>query len=319
VLYLTSSEKELVVIALGGNAFLRKGQKGSVQEQWDNVRNAMKQIAEIIEKGYQVVLTHGNGPQVGNILEWMEALKHKLPPLTMDIANAMTQGWIGYMIQQALHNELRRRGINKTVVTMVNQVLVDRNDPAFKNPTKYVGPYYNEKTAKKLMEEKGWIIKPDPRGGWRRVVPSPDPIDNIEKEAIKKLLNDGFIIIVSGGGGIPVILEDGELRGIEAVIDKDLASERVATLVGADYFVTLTDVEGAYINFNKPNQKLLRDLSIVEAEKLYNEGHFAPGSMGPKVLAAIRFVKNGGKSAFIGHLEKAKDILEGKTGTKIHP
>ena len=315
---MVSNKKELIVIALGGNAFLRKGQKGYVWEQWNNVKIAMKQIADIIEKGYRVVLTHGNGPQVGNILEWMEALKDRLPPLTMDIANAMTQGWIGYMIQQALHNELKKRGINKTVVTIVNQVLVDKDDPAFENPTKYVGPYYDEETAKKLMKEKNWVIKLDPRGGWRRVVPSPNPIDNIEKEAIKKLLKDGFIVIASGGGGIPVIRENGEIKGVEAVIDKDLASEKVATLLGADYFVSLTDVEGVYINFKKPDQKLLRDLTVDEAEKLYNEGHFPPGSMGPKVLAAIRFVKNGGKAAFIGHLEKAKDIIEGKTGTKIH-
>ena len=314
-----SNKKELIVIALGGNAFLRKGQKGYAWEQWSNVKNAMKQVADIIEKGYRVVLTHGNGPQVGNILEWMEALKHRLPPLTMDIANAMTQGWIGYMIQQALYNELRKRGINKTAVTIVNQVLVDKNDPAFENPTKYVGPYYDEETAKKIAEERNWVIKQDPRGGWRRVVPSPNPIGNIEIEAIKKLLKDGFIVIASGGGGIPVIYENGEIKGVEAVIDKDLASERIATLIDADYVVSLTDVEGVYINFNKPNQKLLRDLTVEEAEKFYEEGHFPPGSMGPKVLAAIKFVKNGGKASFIGHLEKAKDVIEGKSGTKIHP
>lgn len=316
---MTLIKKELVVIALGGNAFLRKGQKGYVHEQWDNVKSAMKQIAEIIEKGYQVILTHGNGPQVGNILEWMEALKHRLPPLTMDIANAMTQGWIGYMIQQALHNELRRRGINKTVVTIVNQVLVDKNDPAFENPTKYVGPYYDEEAAERIAEERNWIIKQDPRGGWRRVVPSPSPIGNVEIGAIKKLLKNGFVVIASGGGGIPVIYEGEEIKGVEAVIDKDLASERIATLLDADYFVSLTDVEGVYINFNKPNQKLLRDLTVEEAENFYEEGHFPPGSMGPKVLAAIKFVKNGGKASFIGHLEKAKDVIEGKSGTKIHP
>ena len=314
-----SENRGLVTIALGGNAFLQKGQKGTVEEQWDNVVKAMKQVADIIEKGYRVILTHGNGPQVGNILEWMDALREKIPPLTMDFANAMTQGWIGYMIQQALTNELRRRGINKHVVTVVNRVLVRKDDLAFQNPTKYVGPYYDEETAKRIAKEKGWAMKLDPRGGWRRVVPSPDPIGNVEIEAIRTLLRNGFIVVASGGGGIPVIKENEEIKGVEAVIDKDLAGERLASLVGADYFVIVTDVEGVYLHFRTPQQKLLRKLSVSEAEKLYNEGYFPPGSMGPKVLAAIRFIKNGGKRAAIGHLYKALDTLEGRTGTTIVP
>ncbi len=314
-----SENKGLVTIALGGNAFLQKGQKGTVEEQWDNVVKAMKQVADIIERGYRVILTHGNGPQVGNILEWMDALREKIPPLTMDFANAMTQGWIGYMIQQALTNELRRRGINRHVVTVVNRVLVRKDDPAFQNPTKYVGPYYDEETAKRIAREKGWAMKPDPRGGWRRVVPSPDPVGNVEIEAIRTLLINGFIVVASGGGGIPVIEENREIKGVEAVIDKDLAGERLASLVRADYFVIVTDVEGVYLHFRTPQQKLLRKLTISEAEKLYREGHFPPGSMGPKVLAAIRFIKNGGEKAAIGHLYKALDILEGRAGTTIVP
>jgi len=314
-----SENRGLVTIALGGNAFLQKGQKGTVEEQWDNVVKAMKQVADIIEKGYRVILTHGNGPQVGNILEWMDALREKIPPLTMDFANAMTQGWIGYMIQQALTNELRRRGVNKHVVTVVNRVLVRKDDPAFQNPTKYVGPYYDEETAKRIAKEKGWAMKPDPRGGWRRVVPSPDPVGNVEIEAIRTLLRNGFIVVASGGGGIPVIKENEEIKGVEAVIDKDLAGERLASLVGADYFVIVTDVEGVYLHFRTPQQKLLRKLTVSEAEKLYKEGHFPPGSMGPKVLAAIRFIKNGGKRAAIGHLYKALDTLEGRAGTTIVP
>ncbi|RLC35764.1 carbamate kinase [candidate division Kazan bacterium] len=310
---------ETVVIALGGNAFLQKGQKGTVEEQWNNVVRAMKQIADIIECGYRVVLTHGNGPQVGNILVWMESAKERIPPLTMDIAGAMTQGWLGYMIQQALRNELRRRGLNKVVVSIVNQVLVDKNDPAFQNPTKYVGPYYTEEEAKKIAKEKGWTMKPDPRGGWRRVVPSPDPKDNLEIDAIRALVEAGFIVVASGGGGIPVINEDGEIKGVEAVIDKDLAGEILASKLGADYFIILTDVEGAMINFGKPNQKMLRKITVSEAEKYYKEGHFKPGSMGPKVLACIRFIKHGGKKAAIGHLYRALDTLEEKTGTIIVP
>ena len=314
-----SKHKGLVVIALGGNAFLRKSQKGTVEEQWNNVVKAMKQVADIIEKGYKVLLTHGNGPQVGNILEWMEALREKIPPLTMDFANAMTQGWIGYMIQQSLTNELRKRGIDKQVITVINQVLVRKDDPAFQNPTKYVGPYYSKEAAEKVTKEKGWSMKPDPRGGWRRVVPSPDPIGNVEIEAIRTLLKNGFIVVASGGGGIPVIEENGVIKGVEAVIDKDLAGERLASLVRADYFVIVTDVEGVYLHFRTPKQKLLRRLTISEAEKLYREGHFPSGSMGPKVLAAIRFIKNGGKRAAIGHLYKALDTLEGRAGTTIVP
>ncbi len=308
---------ETVVIALGGNAFIQKGQRGTVEEQWINVSRAMRQIADIIEKGYKVLLTHGNGPQVGNILEWMEALKHKIPPLPMDMAGAMTQGWIGYMIQQSLTNELRRRGIHRRIVSIVNQVLVDGEDEAFKNPTKFVGPYYTEEEAKKLMREKGWIMKPDPRGGWRRVVPSPKPIDNIEKEAIKMLLNSDFIVIASGGGGIPVVDSGGQINGVEAVIDKDLAGELLASLVDADHFIILTDVEGAMINYGKKNMRILRKVTVDEIEKYYREGHFPPGSMGPKVLAAIKFIRNGGKKAAIGHLYKALDLLEERTGTII--
>lgn len=309
-----------VVIALGGNAFLQKEQKGTSEEQWKNVYSAMRQIADIIEKGYNVILTHGNGPQVGNILEWMDALSNKIPPLSMDIAGAMTQGWIGYMIQQALANELIKRGIDKTVVSIVNQVLVNREDQAFKNPTKYIGPYYNENMARKLMKKKTWVMKPDPRGGWRRVVPSPDPEDNIEKNAIEKLVNEGIIVIASGGGGIPVIYKNNrKIVGVEAVIDKDLAGEILASTIKADYFIMLTDVEGAMLNYGEPNAILLRELSVEEAQKYYNMQYFPPGSMGPKVLAAIRFVRNGGKIAAIGHLNKALDILEGRSGTRIHP
>jgi carbamate kinase len=309
--------EEKIVIALGGNAFIQRGQRGTLYEQWKNVNLAMEQVADIIMEGYRVVLTHGNGPQVGMILEWMEAASEKIPPMTMDIAGAMTQGWIGYMIQQALSNQLLKRKYRKKIVTIVNRVLVDKDDEAFKKPTKYVGPYYTEDEARKLSEEKGWVMKVDPRGGWRRVVPSPDPIINLEMEAIKHLVDAGYIVIASGGGGIPVIEKESIYEGVEAVIDKDLAGERLATYIKAEYFLILTDVEGVMIKYGRPDVEILRRITVEEAEKYYNMGEFPPGTMGPKVLSAIRFIKNGGKKAYIGHLYKALDTLHEETGTCI--
>ena len=310
---------ELVMVALGGNAFLRKGEKGTVEEQWANVTRAAKQIVEMISRGYKVVVTHGNGPQVGIVMEWMENLKDKIPPLTMDIATAMTQGWLGYMLQQAIGNEMEKKGMERRVVALVNQVLVDPKDPAFANPTKYIGPYYSEEEARLLSATKGWVMKRDPRGGWRRVVPSPDPLMNVEVEAVKALVQRGYVVIASGGGGIPVRREGGNVSGVEAVIDKDLAGALLAREVGADALIILTDVDGAYLDYGKPSQRLLRELSLDEARKLYDSGAFPPGSMGPKVLACIRFLENGGKVAAIGHLEKAVDIVEGRSGTIIKP
>ena len=311
-----------VLIALGGNAFQSKGDKGTVEDYWRNAYRAAKAIVKIIKEGYKVVLTHGNGPQVGNILEWMEALRDKIPPMSMDIANAMTQGWLGYLLMQAIDNELVKEKVSevKGVIAVVNQVVVNANDPAFQNPTKYVGPYYTEEDARKLMKEKRWIMKPDPRGGWRRVVPSPDPIDNVEKWAIKTLVDNGWIVIASGGGGIPVVKEpNGILRGVEAVIDKDLAAERLATALKVGLFIILTDVDRVYLNYGKPNAKPIEVMTVSQAEKYYREGHFKPGSMGPKVMAAIRFIKSGGLEARIGHLYNAYEVVMGKSGTRIVP
>ena len=312
---------ELIVVALGGNAFIQKGQKPTMENQWANTYIAARQIVEMVTRGYRVVVTHGNGPQVGNVLEWMEALKDKIPPLTMDVATAMTQGWLGYMLQQAIGNELEKRGLPRKVVALVNQVEVSPDDPAFREPTKYIGPYYtDEVVVKRLMEERGWAMKRDPRGGWRRVVPSPDPLSNIEIDAVRKLVDEGYIVIASGGGGVPVARVNGGFKGLEAVIDKDLAGERLATSIGAARLIILTDVEGVYIDYKGPKQKLLRRLSLAEAEKLYfNKKAFPAGSMGPKVLACIRFLRNGGRIAAIGHLYKAIQVLEGNSGTIITP
>ncbi|NJE04074.1 carbamate kinase [Thermococcus sp. MV11] len=309
-----------VVIALGGNAILQRGQKGTYEEQMANVMKTARQIVDIILDGdYEVVITHGNGPQVGALLLHMDAGQavHGIPAQPMDVAGAMTQGQIGYMIQQALVNELRARGIEKPVATIVTQTLVDKDDPAFQNPSKPVGPFYDEETAKKLAEEKGWVVVEDSGRGWRRVVPSPDPKGHVEAPVIVDLVEKGFIVIASGGGGVPVVEENGRLRGVEAVIDKDLAGEKLAEEVNADIFMILTDVNGAAVNFGKPDERWLGKVTVEELKRYYEEGHFKKGSMGPKVLAAIRFVEGGGERAVIAHLEKAVDALKGKTGTQV--
>jgi len=318
-----SRDEKYLLIALGGNAFQTKGDKGTPEDYWKNAYRAAETVVRIVKEGYKVVVTHGNGPQVGIIMEWMERSKDRIPPLTMDIAGAMTQGWLGYLLAQAISNLLVREGVKdsvKGVVAVVNQVEVRRDDPAWSNPTKYVGSWYTEEEAKKLVAEKGWVFKPDPRGGYRRVVPSPNPFNNVEVAAIKRLVDDGWIVVASGGGGIPVVRNnDNTLQGVEAVIDKDLAGEVLATSLGVGTFAILTDVDGVYINFGKPNQKKLDIVMVSELEKYYKEGHFAPGSMGPKVLAAIRFIKNGGRKAMIGHLYNGYEVIKGLSGTTILP
>ncbi|WP_297067831.1 carbamate kinase [Thermococcus sp.] len=309
-----------VVIALGGNAILQRGQKGTYEEQMANVMETAKQIVDIILKGdYEVVITHGNGPQVGALLLHMDAGQqtYGIPAQSMDVAGAMTQGQIGYMIGQALINELKRRGIHKPAATIVTQTLVDKNDPAFQNPSKPVGPFYDEETAKKLAKEKGWVVVEDSGRGWRRVVPSPDPKGHVEAPVIVDLVEKGFIVIASGGGGVPVIEENGRLKGVEAVIDKDLAGERLAEEVNADVFMILTDVNGAAINYGKPTERWLGEVTAEELRKYYEEGHFRKGSMGPKVLAAIRFIEWGGERAVIASLDRAVEALEGRTGTQV--
>ena len=309
-----------IVIALGGNAIKKAEEEGTAEQQLRNVKITCKHILEIIKRGYRVVITHGNGPQVGNLLIQQEEASKLVPPQPLDILGAMTQGQIGYMLQQTLINYLREEKLNIPVATIITQVLVDKDDPDFNNPSKPVGPFYTRKEAEKLIEEKGYIIKKVKPGrkAYRRVVPSPDPIEIIEKDVIKMLVEAGFIVIASGGGGIPVIDQNGQLRGVEAVIDKDLAGERLAEIVDADIFLILTDVEKVKLNFRKPNEKDLDKLTIAEAEKYLEEGHFLPGSMEPKVKACIRFLKAGGEKAIITSLDKAVEALEGKTGTHFY-
>lgn len=312
-------EKKTVVVALGGNAILQAGQRGTFEEQLENVYHTAKQLADMVLSGqWRVVITHGNGPQVGQILLQNEAAKHLVPPMPMDVCGAESQGLIGYMIQQALHNILARRGRpDIPIVTVVTQVLVDRDDPAFQNPTKPVGPFYTKEEALRLREEKGWHVVEDAGRGWRRVVPSPDPKAIVEKDAIRILVENRAIVIASGGGGIPVIRENGTYRGVEAVIDKDLAGERLAEDVGAQVFLILTDVNRVRLNYRKPNEVALERMNVAEAKQYLAEGHFAKGSMEPKVKACIRFVEAGGERAVIASLNQALAALHGQAGTQI--
>jgi len=315
---------ELIVVALGGNALLRRGEKGTFEEQYANVMRTSKVLADLVEKGYRLVITHGNGPQVGATLLRHDAGQkmYEVPAFPMDVCGAETQGFIGYMIQQALRNELKHRGIDKYVVTVVTRVIVDKNDPAFQNPSKPVGKFYSREEMMELKRlHPEYVFKEDKvRNGWRRVVPSPDPKIIAERYAIKTLVDAGFIVVASGGGGIPIIEEDGVIaKGVEAVIDKDLAGQRLATLVGANKFIILTDIDGAYINFGKPDQRRLERVSVKEMKRYYEEGHFPPGSMGPKVLAAIRFIEEGGEEAIIAELSQLSEALEGKAGTHVVP
>ncbi|NLM42974.1 MAG: carbamate kinase [Clostridiales bacterium] len=307
-----------VVIALGGNALQEAGTPATAEAQLEVVRKTAKYIADISDKGYEVAIAHGNGPQVGRIVLASETASSVTPAMPFDVCGAMSQGYIGYHIQQALSHELKKKGKNTPVVTLVTQVVVDKNDPGFKNPTKPIGPFYTEEEAKRIAAEKGYVMKEDAGRGWRRVVASPTPIRIVEIDSVRKLW-DSTIVITVGGGGIPVIeKEDGSLEGVAAVIDKDLAAERLAEDVDADILMILTEVEKVSINFRKPNQKDLDTITVEEAEKYIEEGHFAAGSMLPKVMAAINFAKSKpGKKAIITSLYKAVDALEGRAGTVI--
>ena len=304
-----------IVIALGGNAL-----GNTPYEQLALVTETAKPIVDLIEQGNEVIIAHGNGPQVGMINLGMataaeaKAIKSDMP---FPECGAMSQGYIGYHLQNAIGNELAARGIAKDVATVVTQVLVDENDPAFQNPTKPVGAFYDKETADRIAAEKGYTMVEDAGRGYRQVVPSPKPIDVIEKNTVNALIKDGCVVITVGGGGIPVVRRDGKLYGTPAVIDKDFASAKLAELVHADALVILTAVERVCINWGKPNQESLSEMTVAEAEKYCGEGHFAPGSMLPKVKAAISFAKTGGQ-AIIASLENAGKAVKGESGTIVH-
>ncbi len=310
-----------VVVALGGNALQEAGTPPTAEAQLAVVQKTCEYLADMSCKGYELAVVHGNGPQVGRIVlsqEIASKADDNLPAMPFDVCGAMSQGYIGYQIQQCLRDALRNRNRNVPVVTLLTQVVVSEHDKAFQNPTKPIGPFYTEEEAKKLASEKGYVMKEDAGRGWRRVVASPDPKSIVELSAVKRLW-DSTIVVTAGGGGIPVIENmDGSLTGVAAVIDKDLAAERLAEDMETDVLLILTEVDKVSINFKKPNQKDLGQITVAEAIGYMDEGHFAPGSMLPKVMAAVKFARRfPGKKAIITSLFKAVDALEGKEGTVI--
>jgi carbamate kinase len=315
-----SASKKVAVVAVGGNSLIRDKAHQTVSDQFAAASESMKHIAGMIEAGWDVVITHGNGPQVGFIMRRAELAAHELHTVPLDSCGADTQGAIGYMFQKALHNEFQQRGIQKQAATIVTQVLVDRNDPAFEDPSKPIGSFMDEPIAKERSEENGWAIVEDAGRGWRRVVPSPLPIKIMEQEAVQSLVQAGFVVISVGGGGIPVVYdENGELHGVEAVIDKDFASGLLAANIDADLLLITTAVEKVALNFNKPDQRWLDQMTLSEARAYLEQGHFGKGSMGPKIAAIIRFLEQGGKEALITDPANIERALKGETGTRIIP
>ena len=309
-----------IVIAIGGNSLIKDAQHMSVPDQYATVVETVRYITDLLERGYRAVVTHGNGPQVGFILlrsEHARALMHQVP---LDSIVADTQGALGYQLQQALENEFRHRNVKTSVATVVTQTLVDRNDPAFAKPSKPIGQFYTQEQAADRMRVEKWAMVEDAGRGWRRVVASPQPVRIIEAGVVGHLVKNGYVVIAAGGGGIPVVADaDGTLHGVAAVIDKDLASAVLAAQIGADLLVILTAVEKVYLNFGKPEQRVLDSMTVAEARRYITEGHFQPGSMLPKIEACARFIEQGGQGAVITCPEKLSAALDGQTGTRMLP
>ncbi|MFP4346017.1 MAG: carbamate kinase [Anaerolineales bacterium] len=316
------SERKLAVIAIGGNSLIKSKQHQTVEDQYEAAGETAHHIADMIAQGWDVAIGHGNGPQVGFILRRSE-IAHKVAGMhevPLEICGADSQGAIGYALQQNLVNEFKERGIDKAVATVITQVQVSKDDPAFKNPSKPIGGFMEEDEAQERADNEGWTVVEDSGRGWRRVVPSPLPEKIVELPAVKTLLENGIITITVGGGGIPVVEnEEGDLEGIAAVIDKDFASSLLAESIDADLFLISTAVEQVYLNFNTPQQKALDKMTVSEAKQYLEEGHFAKGSMEPKVKAVIRYLEAGGKEALITDPAHITEALQGKTGTRILP
>lgn len=311
---------KLAVVALGGNAFIGEGERGSYSEQMSRVAEIARALPQMFDLGYMLVLTHGNGPQVGSLLIQQESAAHSVPAMPLDACVAMTQGQLGYLLQQVLNNMLAERGIKKSVVTVITRVVVARNDPAFRHPTKFIGPPFDRATAQRLARERGWKMRLDAGRGYRRVVPSPKPIDVVEKIEIGQMLKRDSIVIAAGGGGIPVLRRrDGRLCGVEAVVDKDLAAEKLATVLGAELLVILTAVDHVSLDFGTKRERPIRRMAAREAERYLADGQFPPGSMGPKIEAAINFLKDGNKRVIITSHRMLGPALAGRAGTEILP
>ena len=306
-----------IVVALGGNALSSKG-TDPFDIQLARAVRSMSVIASLVSDGWEIAITHGNGPQVGNALRRVELSQNEVIPLPLSVCGAQTQGEIGFILALALGNHLYISNMDRPVLALVTRVIVDKDDPGFSNPTKFIGRFYTGDEAQKLIREQGWIMKEDVGRGWRRVVPSPMPVEIVEKDAVMELLDNGSVVISTGGGGIPVIEKsDGSLQPVDAVIDKDRASAVLANNINAEKLIIITGVDRVAINFGKPEQKDLTELTVQQAEKYYSEEHFPPGSMGPKIKAAIDFIRGGGKRVIITSIEKAIESLHGSSGTTI--
>ncbi len=309
-----------LVIALGGNSIVPAGKEGTIEEQIALTQATMVHVAELIRAGHEVVVTHGNGPVVGNIVIRNEKAKDEIPPMPLDVCGADSEGGIGYMLQQGLQNQLEILGIDKDVFTIITQVVVDAADPAFNTPTKPIGPFYSREEAERIAGEKGWVVVEDSGRGYRRVVPSPKPLAIVERRAIERAIDMGAIVIAVGGGGIPVVRDgEGRLKGVEAVIDKDRASSVLARQIKADVLAILTEVEKVALSFGKPDQRDLDVITVAEAKEMLAKGEFPPGSMGPKIESAIEFLEAGGKEVIITKPELLSVALEGKRCTRIVP
>ena len=313
-------KRKIALIAFGGNAILPNNKKGLQKEQMKEARKAASLMIDVVKKGFELIIVHGNGPQVGNLLIQMEEAVNKVPPFSVEVCDAMTEGSMGYMIEKALINELRKNSLDKEVVTLITQVIVDKHDKAFDNPTKPVGPFYSKYRAQMLAREKKWTMKEDAGRGYRKVVPSPNPIDIVPKRVVKELVNSGKIVIVAGGGGIPVVINGrGLFEGVEAVIDKDYAASLIAREVNVDLFIILTNVARVCLNFGKPDETTIHEMTVGEAQKYLSQGQFPPGSMEPKIKAAIEYIKHGGKEVLITSAEHLRASLINRSGTKIKP
>lgn len=312
------NEKNVAVVAVGGNSLIKDSSHEALPYQEEAASESMHHIADMIRQGWEVVITHGNGPQVGYLLRRSEIARDELHEISLDYCGADTQGATGYMFKKALYNDFLERDMDKKVVAVVTQTVVDRDDPAFDEPSKPIGTFMDEEMARQRTEQENWTVVEEPGRGWRRVVPSPQPVRIVEAEVIQSLTEEGFVVVGAGGGGIPVIEdEDGRLVGVEAVIDKDHSSALLANMIEADLFLISTAVEQVALNFGKPDEKWLDELTLEEAKEYLSEGHFGKGSMGPKVEAAIGYLERGGKKALITNPENITRALNGETGTLI--